>query len=203
MINLLPIELKTQYAFSRRNTGLRWVILAIIAVGVLSSLLMTAGGWYVGRLVKTAKSELTTKQTEITKYKSSEQKARELNSKIEAIVDVNSKTTRYSGLISDLSKLLPAGSYVETIDLNGKADAPLLLEVTANDKSTALKVHDSLADSKRFAFVDIVQFKQDPAQKGRYILSINLGFASPEAAFGSPASKPQPKTSKPTPGAKP
>ncbi len=184
MINLLPDELKKQYSYSRRNTILRWTIVAIIIIGASSVLLMLAGNFYVSSLAKAAQSDLGVKQAEISKYKAVEKKAKDLNSKVEAITEANAKTTKFSGLIYDLSNVLPEGSNVKTISLDGKPDSPLQLEVTAKDKATALKVHDSLADTKRFAFVDILQFRQDPEKAGQYIVAINLSYKTPEAAYG-------------------
>jgi hypothetical protein len=75
---------------------LRWTIVAIIIIGASSILLMLAGNFYVSSLAKAAQSDLGVKQAEISKYKAVEKKAKDLNSKVEAITEANSKTTKFS-----------------------------------------------------------------------------------------------------------
>ena len=204
MINLLPRDIKQQYAYSRKNTILRWVIVATIIVGVLSSALVMAGNWYVSSLAKAAESDLVTKQSEISKYKKDEQRAKQLNTQIEAIADASSKTTKFSEVILKIRALLPAGSYVETINLDGKAESPLQLGIIAKNKTVALNVHDAFADSEQFSHVDIMRFSKDSNSKdGKgYVVDINLGYSTPAAAYGPPGDPVKPVIKQPAAGVK-
>ena len=188
MINLLPSDLKQQYAYSRKNSILRWIIVVTIVIGSLSSALVIAGDLYVSNLAKTAESDLIAKQAEISRYRKDEQKAKELNANIESIADASSKTTKFSDVILSIRGLLPAGSYVETINLDGKAESPLQLGIIAKNKTVALNVHDAFADSEQFSNVDIMRFSKDSNSKDSkgYVVEINLGYTSPAAAYGPP-----------------
>ena len=203
MINLLPSDLKQQYAYSRKNSILRWIIVVTIVIGSLSSALVIAGDLYVSNLAKTAESDLIAKQAEISRYRKDEQKAKELNANIESIADASSKTTKFSDVILSIRGLLPAGSYVETINLDGKAESPLQLGLIAKNKTVALNVHDAFADSEQFSNVDIMRFSKDSNSKDSkgYVVEINLGYTTPAAAYGPPGDPVKPVV-KPATGVK-
>ncbi len=203
MINLLPSDLKQQYAYSRKNSILRWIIVVTIVIGSLSSALVIAGDLYVSNLAKTAESDLIAKQAEISRYRKDEQKAKELNANIESIADASSKTTKFSDVILSIRGLLPAGSYVETINLDGKAESPLQLGIIAKNKTVALNVHDAFADSEQFSNVDIMRFSKDSNSKDSkgYVVEINLGYTTPAAAYGPPGDPVKPVV-KPATGVK-
>lgn len=204
MINLLPSDLKQQYVYSRKNSILRWIIVATIVIGSLSSALVIAGDLYVSNLAKTAESDLIAKQAEISRYRKDEQKAKELNANIESIADASSKTTKFSDVILSIRGLLPAGSYVETINLDGKAESPLQLGIIAKDKTVALNVHDAFAGSEQFSNVDIMRFSKDSNSKdGKgYVVDINLGYSTPAAAYGPPGDPVEPVIKQPAAGVK-
>jgi len=179
MINLLPAEVKKQIGFSRKNTRLRHYVIIALLTSVLLSATLMVGNLYTKRFSANVEQQLAIKQKEVANYTATEKKARTINSQLKKLLTVSERTTRYSAVLNDLAKSLPANTKISGFKFDGNPNNKLELIVTAADETTALSVQPTLEATDRFSFVDIQEFSK---AEGHFQVSVALAFASAEAA---------------------
>ena len=184
MINLLPPSIKKQRAYSKYNRTLRGLTILTLVFGVILALTMFAGNFYVGTLIDASLLELENKEEEVADYSDVSKEAEELNSQITGVINTLDKTTRYSVLIKDIGRLLPANTYIESLELDGSSASPLTLIVISNTEDDALSTQFALADSDLFSSIDVIFFQKVDS---RYQMELVLAYKDPGAALGNTA----------------
>ena len=189
MINLLPKDLKRQYKYSRYNTSLRGYVLLAIGVGVLLSVLTVFGNIYISSQRETIEADLAKKNTEIAAFNEVEEEAKALDDKISATLKALESTTRYSAIVREIGTLLPAGTRITQLTLDGSIESPLSLVVEGASEPAVLSAPASFTESDRFSHADIVSFRTLP--DGTFSLEVNLAFPDASAATSDDVVVPQ------------
>lgn len=182
MINLLPTPIKKQQIYARYNKTLLQLIILTVIFGTVLALVMLAGNFYIGTLIRSSQNELEEKQTEINGYAQVSKEAQELDTQITSILKTLDKTTRYSVLIKDIGRLLPANTYIERLELDGSSDAPLTLTVISDTQDDALSTQFALADSELFSSIDVILFRK---VDNVYQMELVLAYKDSTAALGN------------------
>lgn len=154
MINLMPPSAKSTVVYARRNLRLMHWTIGSIAIILAMGATVVLGGFYIDN----AKSSLT-KSIEQTKTTISTQKldkvqaeAEELSGGVKLIVKVLSKEVKFSKLLQQIGKLMPAGATLGNIQLSSKVNGALDLTANALDYQSATQVQINLQDPKNNLF---------------------------------------------------
>lgn len=153
--NLLPPEIKENIAQSKENSkGLKYVWLTF---GLLLVTVLIAGGmwYYFNSTLGSTSDELQNRQEATKKYGTLEEKAKKLAERITTIKQINSKTNHWSGVISEIQKVMPSGVYLNSVRIDSSAKVRDQISGYAVSKQEVATLRDAMEKSDRFEFVDI------------------------------------------------
>lgn len=155
MINLLPPTIKEQVTFSKRNAMLVkyfWVALftALVLAGAFCATFL-----YLRQRLTAAKQEIAQKEAKIATYKGLKDNVKNLNLRVASIKSIQARQAKFSALLGDLSKSMPAGTALTAISLTGDDKKPVTISAVADSYNGAVGLRDTLAASSRIAAADI------------------------------------------------
>jgi Tfp pilus assembly protein PilN len=178
MINLLPPQIKEQITYSKRNAIIvHYLWLAAFTMIVLGGVF---GGsyWYLQGRIASAEQAVAQKETSIAGFKGLESKVKTLNSRLSTIKAIQSQQAKFSQVLTDVAKAMPAGASLNNINLSGDASKPVTIDATADSYATAVALRDTLAASPRIAAADLQTVN---ATGSNYHVSIVLSFKPGQA----------------------
>ena len=162
MINLLPLGVKENITYARRNTLMRkWVFALMIAIfGVLG--IITAGQFYLQSSISsyTASVQRGKEELKAQKLEETQAKVQDLTSSLKLVVQVLQREILFSKLIEQTGAALPRGSVLTNLSIN-KTQGGIDLQAAATDYQTATQVQLNLQDPKNKIFdkADIVNIQ--------------------------------------------
>jgi Tfp pilus assembly protein PilN len=159
MINLMPPELKQDYYYARRNSGLRKVV-GMFGAGLAGVVLIVAVGIvYLNNTAHTFKVTAANTEQSLQAQKQTEVEAQvtDISNSLKLAVQVLSKEVLFSQLLKQLGTTIPGNANLTGLsisDISGAVD----ITARATDYNTATQVQVNLADPKNkiFAKADIV-----------------------------------------------
>jgi hypothetical protein len=164
MINLLPPDLKSSYAYARRNVTLRrWLLICAVAlVGIagittfgLASIQQSTNQYEK----QIAASEATLKAEQ---YTLTQQRVKDMGNNFQLAVKVLSQEILFSQLLKQIGTIMPAKSSLTDLTISQTTGG---LDITADaaDYTTATQVQVNLADpnNKIFSKADLVSIVCD------------------------------------------
>ena len=179
-VNILPPQLKSQLSYSRRNVVVvHYIILVLLVAGGLS-LILVGGSWYASRQINRLNQTLADRQKQRAAYKDTEANVKTLQANLSAIEKLFNEKTTYSAVLADFAAVLPPGSYLNKVTLNGDDKKPLELLVTADSFNTAGLVRNSLLKSPRLKSVDVQSINKDD-KTGDFTVSLIAAFKEGQA----------------------
>lgn len=170
MINLLPPEVKSQIAFSKRNAKARRLVAVLFLSAGLVGGLVVYTQMTLGQRIRSGEAEI--KSLEEGTDTSTQQKVKDINGQLTAIKKLRQSKNHYSAVVRDLASVLPGGTSIQSIALAGDGK-PLKLVINAADFEVATQVRESLASSQRVAAVDIDSISSGT---GGYSVSVTIAF---------------------------
>lgn len=159
MINLLPPAYADKIRFGRMNSRLiKW--LAALLAALLILILILAFGWlYIERQSKNLQRDIDTakQQLQAQNLTGVKKEAQEISTSIKTINQVLGQEIRFSALLQDIGKAMPAGTVLDSLQLdniNGAID----VRAKSHDHTAAAQIAVNLSDPdyKLFQKVDIV-----------------------------------------------
>ena len=176
MINLLPPEIKSEIAYSKRNAVLRhYIILVALLAAVLSAGLFGAHT-YLAQKMKDVDKSIAENQLKIASKKQLEAEAQNINSRLTSISNIQKSQAKFSVLLDDLARDMPRGTAISTISLTGDDTKPVKLTVTAVDYNTALGFRDSITSSPRISAADIESIKVKAPGSRAHVVTVTFTF---------------------------
>ena len=159
MINLLPPEIKEDYAYALRNTSLRrWVaalLFGIVGLGIVATLGLVA----LQHSTDTYDKQVATAQTNLQKQKLKETEAQvtDISNSFKLVVQVLSKEVLFSKLLKQIATVIPNNVNLTGLNISQTTGA-IDISAAASDYNTATQVQVNLADpnNKIFSKADIV-----------------------------------------------
>jgi Tfp pilus assembly protein PilN len=159
MINLLPTEVKQEYAYALRNTALRrWVVacaLAIVGLGLIA----TYGLLTMQHSTTTYTKQVATAQSSLDKQNlaATETQVKDISSSFKLVVKVLSKEVLFSKLLKQIATVIPSNVILTNLNISQTAGA-IDITAAAADYNTATQVQVNLADpnNKIFSKADII-----------------------------------------------
>ena len=154
MINLMPVEAKTNILYARRNTHLaHWTVGSLMIILAMAATVVL-GGFYIDSSKQRLSNSITSTQDTITTQKLDEtqKEAENISGGVKLIVQVLSKEILFSKLLQQLGTLMPAGATLGDVQLSSKIDGALDLTANAVSQQAATQVQLNLQDSKNNLF---------------------------------------------------
>lgn len=164
MINLLSIDLKTGYAYARRNVVLRkWIIFFIIALVGLGAI-ATYGLLSLQQSTNSYNRQVAEleKQLEAEQVTQTKQQVKDISSSLKLTYQVLSKQVLFSKLLVQIGAALPRGVILTGLNIN-QTTGGLDLSAAATNYNTATQVQINLSDTdnKIFEKADLVNIVCD------------------------------------------
>jgi len=158
MINLLSPELKSAYAYGRRNVVLRrWVVVLLLALVGLGAL-GTYGTLRLHQSTVDAQSAVTAADNRLQQehLNLTKNQVQDISNSLKLAVQVLSREVLFSKLITQIGAAMPAGTILTGLNIN-QVSGGLDLEAEATSYTTATQVQVNLTDpaNKIFAKADI------------------------------------------------
>lgn len=162
MINILPPELKQQITYSRRNVVARRYVGILTVIILITGSVLAAVHWYADQQIAAYETTLQERNEKMSRFENLETSVDTLNTQIETIEKIMQQRPRFSVLLTDLSQVLPRGSYLNGISLSEETDQPLQLTITAPSRNQAVTVRQALLQSPRIESADIQSITGKP-----------------------------------------
>lgn len=177
MINLLPPEYKENILYARRNrTLLNWTAGMIISL-VLLGAIIGCGYVLMHNSIKNqlAQSDLERQHLKDEKIDETKAKLEEISSNTKLILQVLSKDVLFSQLLKQLGASLPAGTTLQSIQIN-KVEGGIDLKALATDVQSATQIQVNLSDpaNKIFQKADIESINCSSDNKSGYPCTVQL-----------------------------
>jgi Tfp pilus assembly protein PilN len=158
MINLLPPEYKQTLFYSKRNrTMSRWVIALLLAL-VFSLMIVGAGWLYLDQSVKREVKDVEQTKAALEDQEIDETTAKvaEISNNTKLVLDVLSREILFSKLIKQLGSVLPPGTALKSITLEGlEGGLTIQAYATSFDSASQIQVNLSDPENKIFKQADI------------------------------------------------
>lgn len=168
-INLLPYKRKEQIEHSKRNQANLKILLIVVLVGATVNILMLTGKYYANQELTKAKDRLASIEKENKKLSKIEEDVEAIDTKLTAIEQLFSNSTRFSKLLEDIARVLPRGTKIVSLTLTGDDSLPLKLTASADSQVKAAVLQKALLKSDRFTDADIQSIKQKENEDGQEI----------------------------------
>ncbi|HSX27288.1 MAG TPA: hypothetical protein VLG25_00730 [Patescibacteria group bacterium] len=158
MINLMPVELKHQTRFARRNTLLlRWMVSMLIGtMGIVG--VFFGGQIYIQQSIHAYENQVsqTKKSLADQKLEETQKHVQDISNSVKLVNQVLSREVLFSKLIKQVGAVMPPGSALQSLSLN-KIEGGIDLQAVASDYQTASQIIINLADpaNKVFEKADI------------------------------------------------
>lgn len=158
MINLLPTDLKEQYSYARRNSGLRrWafaLLFGLVGVGVVT----TGGLLYMQHSIDTFSSQVLSTQSSLKDQKQDQtkQQSEEITSSLKLVVNVLGREVLFSKLLTQIAAVTPAQTSLTNLSISNVQGAIDITAISTDFKSaTQLQVNLQDPANKIFSKADI------------------------------------------------
>lgn len=153
--NLLPPDIKKDIAQSKENAkALRFVWLTLMVLIIVVAIAL--GLWYYfTQSLNSTTADLTNRQEATKKYGTLEEKAKKLAERITTIKMINGKTNHWSGVISEIQKVMPSGVYLTSVRIDSNPKVRAQISGYAKSKQEVAALRDAMDKSEKFEFVDI------------------------------------------------
>lgn len=172
MINLLPPEYKENILYARRNrTLLNWVS-AIIGSLLLLAAISACGYILLNNSIKdqTVRAQDSQQHLKAEKIDETKSKLKDISSNTKLILQVLSREVLFSKLLKQLGASLPAGTTLQSIEIN-KLQGGITLKALATNVQTATQIQVNLSDpqNKIFQKADIESINCVPTSTNKTI----------------------------------
>ncbi len=156
MINLMPPDIKEQMRYAKLNrVAIHYVWGLVIVLIVLGGVF--GGAFYLlNQQTQAANANAAGDHQQIAKLDETVlPEAKAASERLNAIKYVQGTQTRFSAVIADIAKVVPAGVSIDSMTLTGDDKTPVTIAVTADSYNDALAFRDALTTSPRIANADL------------------------------------------------
>lgn len=178
MINLLPLETRTERQFGRKNRILVGYVVALLITALLVAVVMVGSLKLFGTDEASLKSEIDENNIKILTLQKDTSELNKTVSKLETTDKLFENNITFSTLIPRIGSLLPNGSILNALSLTGESTDALSLDVDLESPELAAVFSKNLVDSDLFEAADIgnINPKGSDGDKYRYTTVIKVSF---------------------------
>ncbi len=183
-INLLPESIKKDIKQSKENKKTLSRLWKSFFILLLALFLVAAFSAYFNYLLSGSQAELSEKKKSIEAYGNLESEARAFSERLDKIVRIEKNINHWSGTLEEISRLMPSGAYLSTLEIDSEAKSRSRITGFADSKDTVAFLRSTLEDSDRFEYVNIESsvISQDPAEK-REVENFTITFSLKKEAL--------------------
>lgn len=185
MINLMPPDVKSSVKYGAYNVNIIQYGIMLVLIGVALAALITFGVQIVRSDEASLDDAILKKQLQLEDYSADNEKALALTAKISTISKLLEGEVKFSELLQEIGRLLPAGSSLTGLQLTTEFSEPIVLVATVDSKQTATQLQQNLANSDLFVGADIQTLSPNKDENGRTInYTVNIVVAFDESNTG-------------------
>lgn len=178
-VNLLPEEVKEEIKQAKNNSSLinifvKTVFLFLITIVFLGGLYL----YYKENLNSSVKI-LSEKQRLIDQYGNLQENAKKLSERLETIKKIDSNSNKWSGVMVEINKVVPAGIYLTGLKMDSNTKNRSQITGYAITKKEVASLQEALEKSELLEYVDIEgsQTQKDPSSgldRENFTISLTL-----------------------------
>ncbi len=178
MINLLPLDVKNDYQFARRNVTLRKWIIGISASIVGVAIIVASGMFYLNQSIQAysrQKAE-TTQQLKTEKLEETQKKLQDISSNLKLVTQVLGQEVLFSKIMQQIGSVMPADAVLTDLNI-GVTSGGIDVKAATTNQAVATQVQVNLQDPKNKIFdkVDIINITcSSTAYGGKYPCAVQL-----------------------------
>ncbi len=155
MINLLPLHIKEERSYGRRNRMLlSYSLTLVITAGVIAGI-MIGSVQLVGSDETDLRADIDQTNTEILALERTIKEVEKVATRLETAKDVSELSVKFSELIPKIGAVLPSGVILNALSLTGGITDPLRLDVDIVSADLAPVLSRNLVESDLFEAADI------------------------------------------------
>lgn len=159
MLNLLPPDVKQAYRYARINRHLvHWI--TVFSIGIVGAVVITSFGYlYLDQQTKSYATQVenTGAQLAAQNLTGVQNQVKEISNNLKLVVDVLSEQILFSGLLNQLSTLLPNNTKLTGLSIS-QTQGALDISAAAKSYEDATQVQINLSDpnNELFSKADII-----------------------------------------------
>jgi len=183
-VNLLPPEIKNDIAASKQNAGALKNLYTLLSIIFISALFFGGLYYYFQKELSTQKNIYNQKSQTVQKYSTVEESAKRVAEKIDTIKKISNDGSRWTGVIEEINKIVPAGITLNSIKIDTSNKIRGTITGYASSKNIVAAFRDAVDKSNKFQYVDIENSttQQDPVTK-REVESFTITFSLESGAL--------------------
>jgi Tfp pilus assembly protein PilN len=182
MINLLPLDIRTERQYGRKNRVLLGYVFALLITALIVAIVMIGGLTFFGTDSGSIKSEIEQNKIVIA---SLQKKTTELNTtvaKLDTVDNLYESGISFSELIPKIGSLLPEGAVLNALSLTGENTDTLVLDFDLETAELSAVLIRNLVDSDLFEAADVSSINPKGPEAGRYQFGANVSVSFEGAA---------------------
>lgn len=182
MINLLPDSEKTEIQAARTNILLlRYIAMTILAtVGLV--VIMQSSSVIISNTRQSAETLIQTNDTEAGIYAETKQQVGELSSKLSSAQLVLDQEIQFSGILTGMAALMPAGTVINKIDLDvDTIQTPATVTVFGTSTDALLVLQAAFQTSPLFQNVEFQSIGDSDGSIPGYPVSVTMSVTFSKA----------------------
>lgn len=165
MINLLPPERKQAFLFARRNSIVLKTLFGLMAGFSILVLIVGGSVLFLQQETENYKESIAISKSDLEKQDEAQTVARvqDISNSLKLVVNVLEQEVLFSKLLKQVGSVMPSGTVLKNLSLNGDLSGALDLESGAIDQNSASQVLINLQDpsNQLFKNADLVAITCD------------------------------------------
>ncbi len=159
MINLLPLSVREDILYARRNSFLSKWVTRLVMVVITLSMIIGAGYFYIGQNTNNLEKQVDQSKQQLAsqKVEETQKKVEDISGNIKLITKVLSKQVLFSKLLKQVGTVMPPDTILDKLELNNEVSGGLDISALAKSYDSATQVQVNLQDKDNGIFekVDI------------------------------------------------
>jgi cell division protein FtsL len=168
MINLLPLEIRTNRQYGRKNRVLITYVIALLITAILVAIVMLGSLEFFGTDEAALREEIEENNTTITVLRSNTSELNQTVTRLATVDKLYESGITFSTLIPRIGSLLPEGTVLNGLSLTGESTDTLNLDVDLERPELAAVLIRNMVDSDLFEAADIGNLNPKGADGDRY-----------------------------------
>jgi cell division protein FtsL len=168
MINLLPLETRTERIYGRKNRVLAGYAFALLTTAVLVAVVMIGSLKFFGTDEIALKNEIATDAATIAELQKETTDLNETVSQLDTVDKLYESGITFSTIVPRIGSLLPEGTVLNALSLTGESTDTLSLDVDLERPELAVVLVKNLIESDLFEAADIGNLNPKGSDGDRY-----------------------------------
>lgn len=184
MINLLPLEIRQERLYGRRNRILVGYVIALVITAALVATVMLGSLTVFGTNSNTLREEVELNKIVISTLQTSTSDLNKTVDRLETVNKLYESGISFSELIPKIGSLLPEGTILNGLSLTGDSTDTLTLDVNLEKPELTAVLVRNLIESDIFEAADIgtIVPKGAEGDRYRYGTTVRVSFEGASAA---------------------